>query len=368
MNYSELRFAKGSDMEFVTTLRKRVKQYFSDNGISKYGNGAMVRKTIFMLALFFVPYALLLSNVFESLWVMLGLWVIMGFGKAGIGLSIMHDANHGAYSQKPKVNRYMSFVMNVVGGSQVNWRIQHNVLHHTFTNIEGVDDDINPGWIMRFSPHRKRYKLHRLQHFYAWFLYSFMTLSWSTSGDFLLIRKYKKMGLLDKEKKSYTRLVTEIVLSKLMYYSYLLILPMLIINVPWYTTLGFYIIMDLIAGFTLACVFQPAHVMPTAAYPLPDEKGSLENNWAVHQLLTTTNFSPKSKILSWYVGGLNYQIEHHLFPNICHVHYKNLSDIVKKTAADFGLPYHSQPTFVKALWNHGKMLKMLGKYDTMPAA
>jgi linoleoyl-CoA desaturase len=104
-------------------------------------------------------------------------------------------------------------------------------------------------------------------------------------------------------------------------------------------------------------------VVPSSEYPTPDEEGQLQNNWAIHQMLTTANFSPKSSFFSWYIGGLNYQIEHHLFPNICHVHYRKISAIVKQTAQEFGVPYNVQPNFVKAVWSHGKMLKKLGRYD-----
>ena len=135
---------------------------------------------------------------------------------------------------------------------------------------------------------------------------------------------------------------------------------MLITSTPWYFIILFYVLMHLVAGFLLAIVFQPAHVIPSSEFPLPDQTGQMDNNWAVHQMLTTANFAPKNKLLSWYVGGLNFQIEHHLFPNICHVHYKKLSEIVQKTAKEFNVPYNVQPTFRSAIYEHGKLLKEFG--------
>jgi linoleoyl-CoA desaturase len=87
----------------------------------------------------------------------------------------------------------------------------------------------------------------------------------------------------------------------------------------------------------------------------------MEDSWAVHQLLNTTNFSPGSKVTAWFIGGLNYQIEHHLFPQICHIHYPKISAIVAETAREYNLPYNVQKTFIHAIWEHGRMLKVLGK-------
>ena len=129
----------------------------------------------------------------------------------------------------------------------------------------------------------------------------------------------------------------------------------------WYHILLGWFCMHFVAGMILACIFQPAHVVPTSEYPKPDENNTVKGDWAKYQILTTANFAPNNKILSWYIGGLNYQIEHHLFPNICHVHHKSLSKIVQETAHEFGLPYHSQPTFGGALLNHAKMLYRLRK-------
>ncbi len=360
----DIKFPKNRDSDFIVTLRNRVSEHFKSNNISRYGDVRMVLKTVVMLLLYFIPYTLMMTGVVTHTGVIFVMWVLMGLGMAGIGLSVMHDANHSAYSRKAGVNRLLGYLANIIGGSATNWKIQHNVLHHSFTNVEGMDEDIAPGIIMRFSPHQRRYKLHRVQHLYAWFFYGVMTLSWAFSKDFRQLFRYRKMGLINgKNKNTFGALIAELLLTKVFYYAYTIALPIILLPTPWWLTVICFITMHFVAGFVLACIFQSAHVMPTSEYPLPDQKGNLENNWAIHQLLTTTNFSPSSKIFSWYIGGLNYQIEHHLFPNICHIHYKSISNIVKETAQEFGLPYNSQPNFVKALLNHSKMLRTLGKYD-----
>jgi linoleoyl-CoA desaturase len=325
----------------------------------------MVIKTIFMFALYFTPFVLMLTGVVTNTWGMVGLCLLMGFGLAGIGLSIMHDANHGSYSTKSWINDGLGYSLNVVGGNAFNWKVQHNVLHHTYTNIHDVDEDISPRGILRMTPHGPWKSIHQFQHLYAWFFYGLMTLVWVSLKDFLRIGKYEKEGLVKKQKTTFSREWLILASSKVIYFAYILVLPLIVMDITWYQWLVGFLIMHYVAGFILAVIFQPAHVIDGTEYPLPDDEGKMENSWAIHQLHTTTNFANENKILSWYCGGLNYQVEHHLFPNVCHVHYRNLSSIVKKTAHEFGLPYKAAPTFTQALWLHGKLLKELGKKPTL---
>ncbi|MEZ5008345.1 MAG: acyl-CoA desaturase [Chitinophagales bacterium] len=358
-----LKFSKDQSNDFFVVLRKRVNTYFKENHISKTGNTNMVAKTIFMISLYFVPYAFLLSGLITNPWIMILMWLIMGMGMSGIGLSIMHDANHGSYSKNKHVNKVLSYILELMGGSSRNWRIQHNKLHHTYTNVEGMDVDIKERGILRFSPHQKRRKVHRLQFIYAWLLYGIMSLYWVTAKDFLQMVSFKKQGHIAG--KEYRKLVAEIILGKIFYYAYALVLPMVLLPFsPWLVFLGFFA-MHFVAGFVLTCIFQTAHVMTSTEYPLPDENGEFENNWAIHQLKTTTNYAPKSTFFSWFVGGLNYQVEHHLFPNICHVHYKKISKIVQQTANEYNVPYNFKKSFASAMWEHTKMLYILGKSDLM---
>ncbi len=363
MNLSNIKYANNLNTDFISILRNRVKAYFESRQLSKYANFDMIIKTVSMISLYLIPYTLIISGISSNSWIIFSLWMLMGVGSAGIGLSIMHDANHGSYSSNPNVNRYLGYLLNFIGGSAVNWKIQHNYLHHGYTNIDGMDEDIDPGIVMRLSPHSKRYKIHRWQHIYGWFLYGLMTISWVTSKDYSQLKRYRDSGLLSRQSLSYQWLLTEMILFKVFFVAYLLIIPLIFSNIDWWKTIIFFTLMHFIQGFILTIVFQPAHVMPSSEYPLPDNNGNVENSWAIHQMLTTSDFSPKSKLFSWYVGGLNFQIEHHLFPNICHVHYKRLSNIVKETAKEFGIPYNVQSTFLIALINHGRMLRTLGRYD-----
>ncbi len=358
--HSSIRY-NNSDRLFYNTLRKRVDEYFRTNQISKYGNYKMVIKSICMFAFYLIPYFLLVFNFSSNHWIQMGLVVLAGCGMAGIGLGVMHDANHGSYSKNPTINKIMSYSIVLIGGYPLNWQLQHNNLHHTYTNIDGVDEDIAPPGILRFSPHSKYKKIHRLQIVYAWFFYGFMTIMWSLTKDFKQLNRYTRMGLLATAKKTYGKELTQIILTKSLYYVYVIVVPMILMDVAWWQILIGFFIMHFTAGLVLALIFQPAHVVEETTFPLPDATGNMENDWAVHQLYTTANFAPKGFLFSWYVGGLNFQVEHHLFPNICHVHYKKLSKIVKETANEFGLPYHSQPTFAGAVISHAKMLWKFGQ-------
>ena len=352
--------------DFYKTVRARVNEYMTTRNISRFGNASMVLKTIFMFAVYFVPYALLIAGVLEGFWFILLAYIIMGFGMAGIGLCVMHDANHGSYSKNKRVNAILGHVISLLGGHAINWKIQHNVLHHSYTNVDGMDEDIDIGKILRFSPNQELLGFHRLQYIYAWFLYGLMTLMWCTTKDFKGVLKYQKEGLLKGQKTTLGKELTAISILKVVYFAYILVLPMLLIAGPWWYALVGFVVMHWIAGFCLSAIFQPAHVMESSDFLKPSgnkiqEKKKIISDWAIHQLQTTTNFATKSRVFTWLVGGLNHQIEHHLFPNICHVHYWKISKIVKQTAKEFNLPYNVQPTFFKALVEHGKMLKLLGR-------
>jgi linoleoyl-CoA desaturase len=320
----------------------------------------MITKTILMLAVFFVPLILINIGAVGGPWLLFALYITSGIGMAGIGMGIMHDANHGSYSKNQKVNKYLGYTMNLIGANATVWKIQHNVLHHTYTNIEGADDDINAPFFLRFSPHAKKNGLHRFQYLYIWFFYGMSTVSWVTTKDFIRLGRYRKIGFLNKKNEFRNELI-KIIGWKLLYYSYALIIPLFIVPLPpWIIILAF-LSMHFVTGLLISIIFQVAHIMPSTEFPLPDEDGVIEGDWFAHQLATTTNFAPKSRLFSWLIGGLNYQIEHHLLPNICHVHYKKISGIVADTALEYGIPYNTKRTFVGAIMDHIGVLRKLGK-------
>ncbi|HCE85393.1 MAG TPA: acyl-CoA desaturase, partial [Bacteroidetes bacterium] len=258
------------------------------------------------------------------------------------------------------INQFFGYLMNFLGGFHTNWKIQHNVLHHSFTNVHGFDEDLENG-IMRFSPNQDYKKRYKLQAFYAWFFYGLMTLYWLIAKDFRDLIRYKNAGILKEQKIYFPSAMAKLVFNKLWYVGLLIALPIAIVPISPLLIIGGFILMHFICGLILALIFQPAHVLEETEFFEREENGSMENNWAIHQLKTTANFAKGSRLFSWLIGGLNFQIEHHLFPNICHVHYRKISKIVKKTAEEFNLPYHEHVTFYSALKSHFSLLHQLGK-------
>ncbi|MBK8846967.1 MAG: acyl-CoA desaturase [Bacteroidetes bacterium] len=357
-----VKFINKDKSEFFSTLKKRVDDYFATNNISRNANKLMISKTIVMLLMYFVPLVLVFTGVATgfSFWLC---WIISGLGIAGIGMSVMHDANHGSYSSNTTLNNLMGHLVDLIGGDAGNWKIQHNVLHHAYTNIQGLDEDIDNKSILRFSPHGKHKPVHKFQIFYALFFYSIMTIYWATAKDYIQLFRYKKLGLIKEAGTSFTGKLVRITVVKIIYFTSILWLPIYVLGFSWQGIVGGFIVMHLVAGLVLSIVFQVAHVIEEAQFPLPDSLGNIENDWAIHQLQTTADFSAGNKLLTFYVGGLNYQVIHHLFPRICHVHYPALAPIVEKTAQEFGLKYLYFPTFGEAIRSHLRLINRLGKRE-----
>lgn len=349
--------------EFSKILKQRVDTYFQETGRSRQGDWRMYLKTALMLALFFTPWAMIAFGGTGEGW---GFWfaeVVMALGLSGIGLNVMHDANHGAFSKHKWVNNVVSKTLDLVGGSSTMWRIQHNVLHHSFTNISGLDEDIEAPGILRFSPDRPLKKIHRLQFIYAWFFYGLMTLFWMTAKDWMALARYKKKGLIKSSGQSMGAIVRELLVAKTIYFTYILVLPLIFSGLPVWQILMGWVLMHAITGLILASIFQPAHVLEDLQFSQAEVGAKMEDDSLSHQLKSTANFGTQSGLFTWMCGGLNHQIEHHLFPNVCHIHFRNLAPIVKKTAEECGLPYRSSTTFAQALALHARMLWRLGRQE-----
>lgn len=349
--------------KFQVVLKKRVDAYFKENNISPNANATMVVKTVCMLAMYIVPYGIIMTDTLPvwGIWLM---YTIMGLGMSGIGMSVMHDANHGAYSAKPFVNTILGYTLNLVGASAFNWRIQHNVLHHTYTNIHTHDEDIREHLIFRMSPHTQPKPWHKYQHLYALPLYGLMTISWMLTKDYKQMIQYHRQNLTAKMTDSYAREVAILIVTKVFYIGYMFVLPLMFTKLAWWELGIGVFIAHYITGFLLAVIFQLAHVVEETEFPTHNDALTVENQWAIHQLETTANFAPKNWLLNWFAGGLNYQVEHHLFSNICHVHYPKIAPIVEETAKEYGVAYNIQPTMWAALRSHLHFLRTLG---TQPA-
>jgi linoleoyl-CoA desaturase len=349
-----MKFSK-ENRAFDRALKERVSSYFEEHNLNRYGDMRAYVKTLIFAILWLGPFILHFFYGFPLL-VSIGLGIISGLAMAGINMGTMHDAMHGSYSKKKWVNNLLGYgILELLsGGDGQNWKEQHNIGHHTFTNVVGHDDDIGTP-LFRFAKACGHKNAHKYQHIYAKFSYPLMTLLWITTKDWSQIKRYLENGRVKKRDKAkrYVRLA----ISKTLYYTVWIVLPLIFWESAW-SVLGFFLAMHLVCGNTLANIFQMAHVLPeTDIY----EEGDQISSFAEHQLRTTANFATDNKLMTWYCGGLNHQVEHHLFSNYCHVHYPAISKIVRSSAKKFGLPYHENATFRSAKEKHFFYLEELGQ-------
>ncbi len=349
------------EKEFVSSLRKNVNQYFKTNNLSVKANTSMHIKTAVMISLYILPFIALM--VFQMpMYIALIMVVIMGIGIAGVGMGVMHDACHGSYSKHQWVNDLLSGTLYLLGSNVLNWKIQHNVLHHTYTNVGGMDEDIEAKGPIRLSENSPLKKYHKYQFIYAFFFYGLMTTV-VLIKDFPKLFYYNKQGLVKGQNKNLNFEFFKMVLRKFAYIVVVIGLPLLFTQFTlWQVLLGFFI-MHWVASIILSFVFQMAHVVEGATQNKIEPV--IQTDWAVHQLNTTSDFARHNKLLGWYIGGLNFQIEHHLFPYICHIHYPNIAPIVEKTAKEFGIKYNLKESFSSAFYSHIIRLKELGRFDKL---
>lgn len=348
-----------ADNSFYTTLKQRVEDYLATNGKNRYGGKSILLKATIMMALYVAPLVLILTLNLPW-WVYLIFALVIGVAKAGLGFSVMHDSIHGTFNSNKKVNKIFSYTTYFIGAAIFPWKVKHNIMHHTYTNVHGMDGDIESKALLRLSFKAPLWKVHRFQYIYAFFFYMFTSLAFLI-GDYVDLFNYKKKGLMKQFGSNFTKEFLTITVFRILYLGIFIALPILFCDIPWWgTIIGFFAI-HFVAGFILSAVFQMAHLVEGTEQPEASSEGELELSWAAHQLETTANFAPKNKLIGWYVGGLNHQVEHHLLPNISHVHYSKVAEIVKNTAKEFNLPYHEIRTFRGALKSHITTLKNLGR-------
>jgi linoleoyl-CoA desaturase len=358
---TKIKFINKSKSEFFPVLKQRVDAYFEKNNLSPKANGQMIAKVCIILLAYYGSYALIMSGVL-SLWGMFAAALFLGFAGALVGFNVGHDAIHGSFSSKPWVNKLVAYNFYAVGANPYLWNITHNIVHHTFTNIPGVDEDLDQPLVIRLSPDKPKWKIHRFQHIYAFFLYGFASISWVFTKDY---RKFfqKQIGNYDNSKHPVSEYV-KLFGFKILYYIVFIALPLYFLPITWWQFAIGFVAMHLVQGLTLALVFQLAHIVEGTHFPEPDTNGHVESAWAIHQMNTTANFARKSPVAFFICGGLNFQVEHHLFPKVCHIHYPEVSEIVKNTAEEYGVPYLESPTFWSAVTSHYRMLQFFGSEES----
>jgi linoleoyl-CoA desaturase len=351
---ARVRFNKNT--AFSVELRRRVDAYFGSSGLPRDGGARMLGKTAIIFAWLIASYVGLLA-LGGSWLAVIGFGISCGLAMAGLGMAVQHDGGHLAYSSKRWINRAAASVLDLLGASSYVWRTKHGIVHHTYPNVEGADDDLDAGPFARLSPAQPHRRMHRFQHLYMWPLYGFLTAKWFLLDDFLNIAN-KRVGKHPLPAPRGVELAI-FVLGKLAHLSWAVIVPIVLLGFG--KALVFYAALSAACGITLSVVFQLAHCVEEAKFVDPQtHDGKLVLDFSAHQLATTIDFARDSKLLSWYVGGLNFQAVHHLFPRVSHVHYPALSRIVSETAAEYGVPYTATPTLWAALRSHYRWLRRMG--------
>lgn len=344
---------------FHSSLKISVENYFKTHKIKKTGNWKLYLKTAVLIPLAVALYLFLLLATYPAI-IGVVLCALLGLALTSIAFNVMHDACHGAYSSRKWVNDVMSFTMNALGSNAYIWKIKHNIIHHTYTNIDGIDDDIDNSPFLRQCASQKWRPAHRFQHIYMFFLYAVSTLSWMLFSDFA--KYFRKRINTTPINKIPVKEHIIFWLSKALYIFFYGLLPVYFVG--WENWLIGFLLIHVIMGVSLSIVFQLAHVVEITAF---DEATAapkqIETEWALHEVLTTADFAPKNKVISWLLGGLNFQVEHHLFPRISHVHYPAISRIIKEQCEHFQLPYHYYPKMTQAIASHVRVMRRLGQKD-----
>jgi linoleoyl-CoA desaturase len=346
------------DNRFYNSVKAAVDEYFSKNNIKKTGDWRLYSKSVILVSTAIIGYGILMLTTPTALPALL-LCALLGFTFACIGFAVMHDANHGSYSTNSKVNDAIGLSANFLGASSYFWKQKHNIIHHTYTNVDGIDDDIAKSPIIRHCESQRWVPAHKIQHLYLFPVYALSSMFWLFFMDFA---KYFSRKIYTTEAwKMSTKNKAIFWATKILYLTFYMVLPAIKWGfLPW---LGGFLILHFVMGLTLSVVFQLAHVVEITEFEnvALDETKHLETAWAEHEIRTTANFAMGNSIISWFVGGLNYQIEHHLFPKVSHVHYPAISKIVMEKCEEFNLPYNKYDTMLEAVASHFRVMKTLGK-------
>jgi linoleoyl-CoA desaturase len=350
------------DGAFRLDLRQRVEAYFVRTGKSRHADGFMVAKTLVYLGAAVGLVVTLLGGRVGGPG-SLALELVLGLVVAGLGFNVAHDALHGAYASSRTVNQVLGALFDLLGASSYNWKRAHNGVHHTFTNVPGADHDLEPGPFMLLYPHPHPRAIYRLQHLFAFPLYGFTLLVWIFEKDFVQIFDRSMTG-----RPASAAGVASLVVGKLAHLGLFLGLPLALSPWAWWQVGLGYLAMLASAGFALAVVFQLAHVVEGTELPGPDAHHRLHDGWAALQLRTTADFSQGSRVATFLLGGLNNQVEHHLLPGVCHVHYAALAPVVRACAREHGLPWLDSGTFWQALAAHARQLHRFGRPEVVAAS
>jgi len=339
---------------FQKVLRQRLDQYFAIRDLSPKGDLTMWTKIGVGLGVLAASWMAIYA-LHPGAWLFLGMYVLGGLAQTFLLLNIAHDSNHNAISSEASVNKALNYVFDICGISSYMWRILHHRGHHSCVNVHGEDDALTGRGLLRFTPYEPLRPMHRFQHVYALFLYAVFSL------EYVFVRDFECFfwGAHDYLRQTRHPLREYVVLfaGKAFYLTYMLVLPVLLLHIPVLLVAGAFLLVHLIVGLSVALVFQTTHTVDNTYFP--EGRNEFKNS-VYHIFATTADYATTNPMVSWLTGGLNHHVVHHLCPFVCHTHYGPLTQIVKETADEFGVPYRQHPTMTRAIWHHLILLKQLG--------
>jgi len=345
-----IRFQGSGD--FARLLNQRAEAVLGDEAAMRRAYRVVWAKSALVLVWAVSSYLVLLL-VAATPAAVIAASVSLGLAAAAIGFCIMHDANHGGYSRSRIVNRLASHSLDLIGGSSYVWAAKH-LAHHTYTNVADHDPDIDALPFARFEPSQRRRCWHRYQHVYVWALYAFVTVRWQVITDpVFLIRG--SVGRSPLRRPAGWNLVA-LIAGKVFFVTWAIAIPLALH--PAVEVAACFALVSAVASLALTVTFQLAHCIEETDTL---QSGSTANpQWHVHQVHTTSDFAHQNTVVGWYVGGLNYQIEHHLFPRVPHTVHPRLARIVRATALECGVSYNAHQTMRDALRSHARWLRQMG--------
>jgi linoleoyl-CoA desaturase len=342
---------------FIRDTRHEVEQYLARGRTRIKGALLLYAKAPIAAGLMIGSWAVL---IFASPGFIIGFLCLGGLllGTILIAFCVQHDANHGSYFRRRRYNHLLGWTADLsLGFSSYAWRVKHNVAHHTYTNVDGYDADATQIPLARFMKAQEPKPWYRFQHYYIWPMYTLMGLRWQTIGDIAAFMR----GRIGESALRFPRgwNLTGMVVGKAIFITWAIAIPMLVY--PWWAVIAAYAGFAMISSLIMATTFQLAHCVEEASFASPDEVRATRPVWAVHEVETTVDFCPRNPVLTWMLGGLNFQIEHHLFPLVPHTHYPKIAEIVRRNCAKHGVRYSSQPSLWAALRSHFLHLRTMGR-------
>lgn len=354
----KITFDHSNKSGFYKIVANKIDNYFTENNITKKGNCKYVFKVMFFLLLTVVSYTAIITS-HRNDWTLAILFILFGLFNTILVFTVAHDAAHHAVSEKKWVNQILEHVWDTAGISSYFWKLKHNHSHHGFTNVPGKDGDIDQSSLILLNPYASRKWFHRYQHIYAPFLYALLSLNIIYIKDFrlLLVHEFGNKTISRHPQKEIILLLA----GKLFFISYMIVIPKFLLDLTWMQIIGYHLLMNLAIGLFVGLILVPVHVTEAATFRVPDDKGLIHCNWGEHQMEATIDFSANNYLVNFITGGLNTHVAHHLFPAINHIHYYQITKIIRQTANELQVPYRNYSWF-RVFINHLKFLKTLGNF------